>query len=259
MQVRGYSHPANGSGRLPGRRVHSEEIARMQEVPLFAQLPPQLLKSILADAVVERYAPGDTLFRQDELPHFLHIVMQGEIGLFAVGNGHETVVEILKKGDVFITAAVLMNRPYLMSARTLLPSRVLLLPAERLRLDALSVPGLAQAILDSLSTQFRVLVRELKILKLKSTPQRLALYLLSRTVKRGGTTVLWLPYTKSHIAARIGIRPETLSRVFSALRQYGVRVEGARVVIGDVSALAEFCNQRRDRVPAGGVGAPAGG
>lgn len=247
MQVRGYSHPANGSGRVPGRRMHSEEIARMQEVPLFAQLPPQLLNSILAEAVVERYAPGDTLFRQDELPHFLHIVMQGEIGLFgAVGNGHETVVEILKKGDVFITAAVLMNRPYLMSARTLLPSRVLLLPAERLRLDALSVPGLAQAILDSLSTQFRVLVRELKTLKLKSTPQRLALYLLSRTVKRGGTTVLWLPYTKSLIAARIGIRPETLSRAFSALRQHGVRVEGVRVVIEDVSALAEFCNQQEE-------------
>jgi CRP/FNR family transcriptional regulator, transcriptional activator FtrB len=244
MRQHGFSHPVCGNGPIPGRAFQSDDLARIGHVPLLAQLPPHLLRAVLAEASVLRHDAGDTLFHQGEDPHFLHIVMDGEIGLFGTASdGGETVMAIMKSGEIFIAAAVLMGRPYLMGARALTQSRVMVLPAERLRRDLHSVPDLAFAMLTSLSTHFRMLVREVKALKLQSTTQRLALYLMSLTPKREGATILWLPHSKSVIAARIGIRPETLSRAFAALRQHGVTISGTRVAVDDAALLAEFCRQ----------------
>ncbi|MGE5546827.1 MAG: cyclic nucleotide-binding domain-containing protein [Solirubrobacterales bacterium] len=246
MHQHSFSHLVR-HGAPPGRAFHSEDIARISHVPLLAQLPPHLLRMVLAEASVQRHDAGDTLFRQGEEPQFLHIVMDGEIGLFGTtSDGDETVMALLKSGEVFIAAAVLTERPYLMGARALSPARVMVLPAERLRRDLHEVPDLAFAMLTSLSTHFRMLVREVKALKLQSTTQRLAHYLMSLTPRREGPTIVWLPHSKCVIAARIGIRPETLSRAFAALRRYGVSISGTRVAIDDVAVLAEFCRQDED-------------
>lgn len=244
MQRSSFSHLVRGNAAVQARAFHSDDMARISHVPLLAQLPTHQLGTVLAEASVQRYDQGDTLFCQGEDPEFLHVVMDGEVGLYGTAcDGDETVMEIMKSGEVFILAAVLTDRPYLMGARALSASRVMVLPAERLRRDLHTVPDLAIALLTSLSTHFRMLVREVKALKLKSTTQRLALYLMSLTTRRTGPAILWLPHSKGVIAARIGIRPETLSRAFAALRQHGVHISGTRVSIEDVAALAEFCRQ----------------
>ena len=248
MQPQTFPHLVHDGLSTPaGRAIHADDLSRMRQVPLLTQLPANLLGAVLAEAMVIRYDSGETLFHQGEAAHFLHVVMDGEICLYGVGcDGDETVMEIMKSGDVFIAAAVLTGLPYLMEARALNPSRILLLPAERLRRDLRSIPDLALAMLASLSSHYRMLVREVKSLKLKSTNQRLALYLLSLTPKREGATILWLPHSKGVISARIGIRPETLSRAFNALQPYGVQMNGTRVAVADLAALADFCHQSEE-------------
>ncbi|HTH16329.1 MAG TPA: cyclic nucleotide-binding domain-containing protein [Magnetospirillum sp.] len=242
-----FSHLVHDGAAYPPRAIHTDDLSWMRQVPLLTQLPANLLGAVLAEAMVIRYDVGETLFHQGEAPHYLHVVMDGQVCLYGVGSdGNETVMEIMKCGDVFIAAAVLTNLPYLMEARALSQSRVMLLPAERLRRDLRSIPDLALAMLTSVSSHYRMLVREVKALKLKSTNQRLALYLLSLTPKREGTAILWLPHSKGVISARIGIRPETLSRAFAALQQYGVQMSGTRVSVADLGVLADFCRQNED-------------
>ena len=231
----------------PGRSVYATEATNIRQLPLLTQLPPNMLDVVLTEASITRYEVGETLFHQGGNPDYLHVILDGEVCLYGIGSdGSETIMEIMKHGDEFISAAVLTNLPYLMEARALTSSRVMLLPAERLRRDLRSIPDLAQAMLTSLSSHYRALIREVKALKLKSTGQRLGLYLLSLTAKRQGPTILWLPHNKTIISARIGIRPETLSRSFSSLREYGVQVHGTKVSISDLETLANFFRQIED-------------
>jgi CRP/FNR family transcriptional regulator, transcriptional activator FtrB len=231
-------------GPATGRPIASQDLASALQVPLLASLPPHLLEAILVDACMLKCLAGDTLFEEGETPNYLHIVVEGEVGLYGgASDGEETLVNILQPGELFIAAAVLLDRPYLMTARALGPSRVLALPGARLRRDLKAIPDLALAMIAALSGHFRTLVREVKVLKLKSVGQRLALYLLSLTNKREGSAVVWLPHSKRTVAARIGARPESLSRAFSALRQQGVEVKGTKISIADVAALTAFCAQ----------------
>lgn len=227
-----------------GHNLRPEDLAAVGRLPLFSDLPPQVLAEITIEGSVVRYGRNEMIFRQGDPPDALRVVLDGQVGLTGtVTDGGETMVEILKAGESFIAAAVLMEKPFLMSAVALQPSRILALPGERFRRDVREKPDLAYIMLTSLSRHFRTLVREVKDLKLKSAAQRLALYLLGQTVRREGSTILRLPHSKSVIAARVGVRPETLSRAFAHLKAEGVVVDGNAVSIADVAALRTYCRE----------------
>jgi CRP/FNR family transcriptional activator FtrB len=228
------------NARLPS----PEDIVAFSQLPLFCTLNSECLRRVTADARVVRYQRGDVLFHQGEQARWLHILVDGQIGLVgSVSGGEETIVEILKSGEVFIAAAVLTGKPYLMSAKALTTARLLLLPGDRLLGDLRDNPDLALNMLASLAKHFRMLVSEVKDLKLKSASQRLALYLMSLTNKREGSAILHLPHNKILIAGRVGVRPETLSRVFQALKKEGVVSENQTVAITDLKRLAAFCQE----------------
>lgn len=218
------------------------------EVPHFADLPTETLDRVIAGATVFSYPRGTVLFHQGDMPECLHIVLDGEVGLIGEGGGEETVVEILQPGEMFIAAAVLTNRPCLMTAKVLKPARLLLLGAAEFRANLRSEPDLAIAMLAAVSRYFRLLVREVKDLKLKSSAQRLGLYLLNLADTQQGRVMVRLPHPKSVIAARIGIRPETLSRHFALLQDVGVWVRGNQVEIMDIARLRRFCHDTGDFV-----------
>lgn len=214
----------------------------IRRVPQFGDLSPDTLERVIADGTVYSYPRGVVLFHQGDMPGCLHIVLSGEVGLTGQNDaGEETVVEIMAPGEMFIAAAVLTNQPCLMGAKVLRPARILLLGAERFRSDLRAEPDLAIAMLAAVSRHFRMLVREIKNLKLMSSSQRLGNYILNLTDAKAGRVSVRLPHSKSVIAARIGIRPETLSRHFAALQDVGVRVRGMVVEISNVSKLAAFC------------------
>ena len=51
---------------------------------------------------------------------------------------------------------------------------------------------------------------------------------------------LALPYDKGLIAGRLGLEPETLSRIFAKLKRVGVEVKAADVTVADVDRLRRF-------------------
>lgn len=224
------------------RHLRREDMQNLARLPLFCGLCREGLERVTAEASVVRYPQGAVVLHQGAVPQYLHVLLEGQIGLLGtLSDGEETMVEILRDGEDFIAAAVLTERPYLMGAVALKDSRVLLLPAEQLRRDLKADPDLAVAMLTSVSTHFRMLVREVKDLKLKSAAQRLGLYLLGLTPKRVGSVIVRLPHSKGVIAARIGIRAETLSRAFASLKGEGTAVTGHTVMIDDLAHLARFC------------------
>lgn len=223
--------------------LRAEELQVVSRVPLFSGLAPEVLRAVVAEARVVRLPRGHTLFRQGDSAKVLHVLMEGQAGLVGSVDDDETVVEIMDAGEAFIIAAVLTGKPYLMGAVALSPCRVLELPRGPLLAAIMSSPELALAMLSSLARHYRMMVREIKSLKLKSAGQRLAGYLLALTAKRRGSVILKLPHNKGLIAQRVGVRPETLSRVFATLRGQGVVLDGNTVAVVDLARLERFCQK----------------
>jgi CRP/FNR family transcriptional regulator, transcriptional activator FtrB len=231
------------------RGLRPEDLVAVGRLPLFSDFSPEVVAELTAEATVVRFARGDVIFREGDAPTFLHTVLDGQVGLIGtVANSGETVVEILKSGEMFIAAAVLTEKPFLTGAVALQQSRILKLPGDQLRRDVRERPDLALAMLTSLSKHYRLLMREVKDLKLKSAAQRLALYLVGLTPKREGSIIVKLPHNKSVIAGRVGVRPETLSRAFAHLKQQAVVVDGQSVAIADIAALRAYCHVGEDVV-----------
>ncbi len=211
------------------------------EVPALAALPDAVLRRIADTATAETVPAGTMLFEQGARPEHLHVLLDGQVGLLGVGSdGQTAVVEVLHPVDQFILAAVLTDAPYLMSARALTDVRLLRLDAAALRKQVRSEPELAVTMIVSLSRHFRMLVRQVKDLKLRSTAQRLGCFLLELAREQPNPRALRLPYDKQLLAARLGTTPENLSRAFATLRAHGVRTSGAMVNLDDSARLAAF-------------------
>ncbi|HVM81848.1 MAG TPA: cyclic nucleotide-binding domain-containing protein [Stellaceae bacterium] len=219
----------------------SDTVAPLRDVPIFADLADATLARIAGIGERCSVPAGAELFRQGELPKALHILLEGQVALSGTApDGSVAVVEVVTPVDMFILAAVLTDAPYLMSARTIAPARLLLIPAAPLREIIASEAGLALRMLASLSMQYRKMVRQIKDLKLRSAAQRLGCFLLALASERGGEPKVVLPYDKQLLAARLGTTPEHLSRAFAALRAHGVEVSGMTVRISDLEALTAF-------------------
>jgi CRP/FNR family transcriptional regulator, transcriptional activator FtrB len=214
--------------------------------PVFESLSGDELDVLLGAAVVHDLPAEAVLFSQGEQPEFLHVLIDGRVGLIGVGvDDKQVVVEFMEPGESFILAAVLTDAPYLMAARTIQRSRVLLIPAKALREHVSANAKLAVGMLASLSRHYRMMVRQIKDLKLNSATERLGCYLLALGEQRGagtdGPVTVTLPVEKALLATRLGTTPENLSRAFANLRPAGVRTSGCTVTITDMAQLRTAC------------------
>lgn len=219
-----------------------DDFAKLQDVPLLKSLAPETLRDLTKGAFLQRFPSQTVLFRQGELPDFCHVLLEGSVQLTgASSDRRETVIEILKPVEAFMSAAVLTDKHYLVSAKVVHPARILMLPAPAFRQSIARDPNLSLAMLASLSRQTRSLVRQVKDLKLRTSTQRLGCYLLVLAAENGGGSNIELPHDKRLIAARLGMTPESLSRAFSTLRKVGVEVHGHSIRLTDAGKLRQSC------------------
>ncbi len=220
--------------------IHSEQL---QEFPFFARMEERE-RELLEGHIYERELPqGRYLFREGGLAENLYVLVEGTIQMTAhssTDNRQETVMEILYPGDTFLLAAVLSQKPYLMSAQAMEDCRVLAIPSEILIQLILTEGNFALNLLSSLSEQFRSMVRQVKDLRLRSSAQRAAAFLLELAQEEGRNEIT-LPHSKRLLASRLGMTPERLSRTFATLREHGVEVRGSHIRIHSPAKLRKFC------------------
>ncbi|OOG22201.1 hypothetical protein B1C78_15520 [Thioalkalivibrio denitrificans] len=248
-------HAATGTPGTMGEGAMTpvDELDLVLQLPLFDGLEPESGRRLLGPSLHCEAQAGVNLFQQGERPEYLHVLIEGAVELRCVDpTGHEVVVEVVRPVDCFILAAVVTDAPYLMTARTLEHSRLLLIPAGHLREELYRQPALSLVLLGSLARHYRALVRQIKDLKLRTSAERVGAFLLCLALDQGGATTVELPYRKRVLADRMGMTPENLSRAFARLRECGVQNQGSHVVIEDLERLAEYCRMDTaiDRVEA---------
>jgi hypothetical protein len=99
------------------------------------------------------------------------------------------------------------------------------------------MPDIAIAMIAATSQHLHRMAQRVEQLTAQSATQRVADFLTSLAPCTKGPCTIALPYDKSVIAGRLGLKPESLSRVFAKLRSIGVDVRASHVVVSEMSRL----------------------
>nr|WP_161593741.1 helix-turn-helix domain-containing protein [Parerythrobacter lutipelagi] len=225
-----------------------EEKPEIARLPLFRDMDDARREDIFSGSFLQVFPAQLTLFEAGQQADFLHVLVDGLIELYVPGTARDTTIQLIEPVKSFILAAAVNDMPYLMSARTLTSSRVLLVPAARIRGAIKEDAALMQATMTKLALGYRDMVRALVDMKIRQSAERLGNYLLGYSAKHGDAWQFELSGEKRVLASLLGMTPENLSRAFGTLKQHGVNVVGARVRIEDREALTAFA--RPDSVPA---------
>jgi len=222
--------------------MRSSDQQLLKQTSIYAELGPAVAERIFRQAVVQTVPRGAVAFSQGDMPEFVHVLLAGEIALVAEDEKlGPTVIEFLPAGEIFVAPAGLLELPYLVSAKAIEESRILMLPADELRRLVAVEPALGVAMTRALARHWRLLVKQIKELKLKSASQRLGSYLIAKAPVREGATSFRLAEERKMIAARLGMTPESLSRAFAQLKDAGVSGRGRHIAIADISKLRDHC------------------
>ncbi len=217
--------------------MRAEEIPEIAALPLFASMQPDVRAGIFDAAFLQVFPPQLTLIEAGGRADFLHVLIDGMVELFRVDGSREVTMQLVRPVSSFILAAAYTDQRYLMSARTLTASRILLIPSELLREAIARDVALASSAITEMAVRYRNIVRSLTDMKLRQTLERLANFLLLESARFDDAVQFQLPAEKRVIASLLGMTPENLSRACSALADHGAIISGPTVQIIDRPAL----------------------
>lgn len=220
--------------------IRPEELPSIRHLPLFCNMSSENFEKLMQGAYAQSYPAGTLLVEQGAPADFLFIVLEGSVEMFAHWDKRESTMAVIGPVGSFILAACIKDAPYLMSARTLQPSRLVLLPAPDLRAVFRHDAEFAVSVIDELAGAFRSVMRHAKSLKLRDARQRIAAYLLEQSRHADSSDDFTLQVEKRLIASYLGMTPENLSRGLRLLVDEGVRLKGMRVTIEDRAKLIAF-------------------
>lgn len=218
--------------------MRDEEKPEIRRLPLFREMSEETFDRLMGVSYAQNFPPALDLFTQGEKADFLHVIVEGMVELHSEWRGRETVLGVEQPVSAFIIAACVRDGQYLMSARTLVRSRIVLIPAEDLRTAIHDDADFAMAAMAEMARGYRVMVRHAKTMKLRNARERLAAWILREAAHQGGVAGFVLPVEKRRLASFLGITAESLSRTIRSLREDGVRIDGARVTITDAARLS---------------------
>ncbi len=215
-------------------------------IAVFRGLKPETVEHIIAPATAVVLSAHQTLFRQGDPATAFFIVIDGWVKLYRITlSGEETVIRILTKGDGFAEAVAFTGGRYPATAEAVTEARIVRIPADHIVRCIRESPDIALAMIASTSLHLHHLVQQVEQLKAQSGVQRVAEFLASMAPVNHGSCVIALPYDKVLIAARLGIKPESLSRAFAKLRSVGVAVHASHVAVRDVAKLRQLAAEER--------------
>ena len=218
----------------------------LRRTPLFGELSDAEFAEVTAGARDFALSRGEAVFAQGDAARFFYIVVEGWVKVFRTTiAGEEAVIGIFTRGQSFAEIAALARDVYPANAEAVTDVRLAAIPIERIVSSISRDPNLALTMLASVCRHVRALVDEIEQVKGLSGIQRVAEFLIMQSPVKSGACTVRLPYEKTLIASKLGMKAESLSRVFQRLRGYGVVIKRDMAVIDSVEALRGVIDQDR--------------
>ena len=205
----------------------------MATLPLFSKMQQDELERIAGGGALRRVERGKILFRAGEPCNEFHVVVLGQVKLFAISpTGVEKVIELCGPSDSFAEAVMFMEAPgYPVSAVAAVQSTVARFPSREYMSILRESPETCLRMLGNLSQRLHMRIREIEYLTLESATHRLVRLIESRLpADAHGPAEVTLQESRQELASRLSMKPETLSRLLRHLADAGAIVVHGRVL-----------------------------
>lgn len=220
--------------------MRQSDLDRIRTLKLFSEMSDETFDELMTAAYFQSFPSDVDLVTEGETADFLYIIVEGCVETYANWDGKETTLGFLGPVSSLILAATLVDGPFLKSARTVERSKIMLIPSSDVRRVFKEDANFARGVVKELSYRYRTMVKDTKNIKLRTTTQRLANYLLQQSVRLDGATTFSLPIEKQKLASFLGMTPENLSRSIKALHDHGVCVTGKQVTVSSLAKLTAY-------------------
>lgn len=181
---------------------------------LFSYCNPQSISKISRITHLKSYQKNDVVFQEGDPALGFYLVASGRVKVYKLSfSGDEHILHVVSEGGSFAEAVVFspMDR-YPAFAEALSEARLLFIP-KREFLDLMRNDfTLTLSVFSSMSEKLRSFNTLVEELSLKSADSRLAKYLLDLAMKKK-SDMFSLDIKKVELSKRLGIAPETLSRL----------------------------------------------
>lgn len=223
-------------------KLSNEDGKIFARAPLFSKLSEAALSELVGKACIVAKPSRTTVFLQGDPVDYFYLIIEGWVKLSRLTpGGEQAVIAVFAPGETFGEAAMLGSGEFQATAELAAPGRLLAFPAKQFIATLKRNGDLALNMLASISCHVQYLGQQLEQLQAKSASQRVGNFLLPLIREPNRSAIVQLPYDKSLIAARLGMKPETFSRALAKLRQIGVRTEGSAVVVPKPIELLRYC------------------
>lgn len=198
----------------------------------------------------------ELLFFYEDKGNFVYIINSGKIKISRqTQDGIESVIMVASKSEILGENLLFGESNYNYSAVAISEAELFAFSVPELRLIMRSSAIIADNAAQILLQRNQHLQKEIEHLKVQSAQQRIGCFLLSNSKVSSGMANFDLPFEKSIIAAKLGMKPETFSRALADLKKYGVQVDGKIVSINDVMVLSNYtCSACSEFFPCEGLG-----
>jgi CRP-like cAMP-binding protein len=213
----------------------------LRQLPIFDRLGDHLVRKLIGSCSARQYRAGTFIVRAGEPLHGLHIVVRGIVDLTHVAGDDECGALLLSARDLLLPATTLFREPALVSARALTTTRVITIDGATTQQALTQSTVFATNLMKAVSGQWRMAVRNILDLNCRSAAQRLGAFLLRIADLQPGAGAAVLPIPKRHLAIRLGMTAETLSRMLQVVANHGLYLRGRTIIIRDRAAIEEFC------------------
>jgi CRP-like cAMP-binding protein len=230
-------------------KPNAADLQMITRIAVLRGLKPETVAHLTAPASVALLRPQECLFHQGDAATAFFITISGWVKLYRITPaGEETVIHTMTKGESFAEAVAFTGGRYPATAEAVTDARVARIPSEHIVRCIRESPDIALAMIASTSQHLHHLVEQVEQLKAQSGVQRVAEFLATLAPNEQGACTVDLPYDKVLIAARLGLKPESLSRAFSKLRALGVEVHASHVAVSDIAKLRQLAADDRSAI-----------
>ncbi len=213
---------------------------------LFRRLPDDAFNSILQQSNLMSVKRNEILFDQGDSASRFFLVRNGQIMLFQTSpEGNEKVVDIIGPGQTFAEAVMFMegNR-YPVNARATSDTELFYFENAAFIEQLQNSNTLCFAMMADMSTRLKGLLTEISELTIFNAKHRLISYLLGHINDLKEQPTVKLTATKSMVASRLSITPETFSRILSKLKKEGlISIDDETITLIEPKKLKEIIGE----------------
>ena len=225
---------------MPRRPPQIKTRAFLANLPMFCEMGPAELDRIAAATVPLYFDKGQSIVQCGDPCTGFHLVVYGQVKLaFTSPQGVEKVVEIIRPGQSFGEALMLLDKPYVVFAQALSDSMLLHI-AKQAVFEELGPNPFARRMIAGLARRLHGLVRDVEAYTLRSGEERFIGYLLAELPEGAPDSAAEVNLTpgKSVLASRLNMTPEHFSRILHELAADGlIEVNGRSIRVPDVALL----------------------